>query len=250
MSDFPVMPDRLAALERDLRAAAGNGKQASRRRAPRRIGLAVAVAAALAAALVLTLSPGGRRPSSADAEPLVLRAPTVAIPRRYRTLGFGALYAQQVNEVGRRPAAADLRALARSGRRIRTTSARSIEAFGGTAYLLGAPGVWCLVAPDPEARFPSVETGTTCAPARDFRRIGISLMVGRRYVAAVPQGVPDPVLVRADGARQTLRPDEHGLVVVEALGERESVIRTDARGRTRADGPASGTGPAGAVRRP
>lgn len=238
MTEFPVMPDWLAALEDELRAAALRpdlAPRAPRRRRARRVGLAAALVAGLAATLVLTTGPDGHRTGPALARPLILKEATVAIPTQFRTLGAGALYAQRINAVGEPAARVDLPALMRSGRRVRVQSARQVPAFGGTAYLLGAPGVWCLTAPDPATLNPDIEVGVTCAPARDFARIGMALTVGSHYVAAIPQGVPNPVLQRADGTSKTLEPDEHGLVVVDSLGKAESVTRSDARGHTRVD---------------
>lgn len=75
----------------------------------------------------------------------------------------------------------------------------------------------------------------TCAPAREFARIGMALTVGRHYVAAIPQGVPNPVLQRADGTTKSLTPDEHGLVVVQTLAVGETVTRTDDQGHPQLD---------------
>jgi hypothetical protein len=232
VTDFPVMPDRLARLEVELRAAASPPASASRPATGRRVVLALAVMAAMTTAFVLAIGPGGRPGAPAFAGPLILRESAVPIPHRFRTLGGGALYAQLVSTVGRDRANKDFGPMLQSGRRLETQSARQIPAFGGTAYLLGAPGVWCLTAPDPAARQPDVEVGMTCVPAREFARIGIALTLGPHYVAALPQGVPDPVLHRADGTATTLKPDGHGLVVVETLNAGETVIRADNEGRT------------------
>jgi hypothetical protein len=236
MTNFSVMPDFLARLEVELRAAAARPPSTSRRRPVGRLAIALTLTAAITTTFVLALGPGGHPATRAFAGPLILREPTVGIPKRFRTLGPGALYAQRVNEVGEQAARDEFRVLRKSRDRIPTQSARQIPAFGGTAYLLGAPGVWCLVAPDPAALRPDVEVGVTCVPAREFARIGMALMVGRHYVAALPQGVPDPLLQRADGTKTTLKPDEHGLVVVDTLSSGETVIRIDDQGHTLADG--------------
>jgi hypothetical protein len=232
MTDFPVMPDFLAGLEVELRAAARRPASTSRRATGRRVVLALAVMAAMTTAFVLAIGAGGRQGTAAFAGPLILRESAVPVPHQFRTLGGGALYAQLVNAVGRDRANKDFGAMLQSGHRLKTQSARQIPAFGGTAYLLGAPGVWCLTAPDPAASQPDVEVGMTCVPAREFARIGIALTLGPHYVAALPQGVPDPVLHHADGTATALKPDEHGLVVVETLKAGETVIRADNAGHT------------------
>ncbi|HEX4364651.1 MAG TPA: hypothetical protein VHZ75_08885 [Solirubrobacteraceae bacterium] len=229
------MPDFLAALEHELRAAATPAAPATRRRPARRLVIAAAVVMLIATSFMLATGPGGRDATQAFAGPPILREPTVAVPERLRTLGAGALYMQRLDNVAEPASSKDLQALLASGRRIPTETARQIPAFGGTAYLLGAPGVWCLTAPDPATRHPDIEVGETCVPAREFTRIGMAMTIGRHYVAAIPQGVPDPVLTRADGASTTLRPDRHGLVVIDTLAAGDTVTRSDAQGLTSVD---------------
>jgi hypothetical protein len=220
------MPDFVAALERRLRAAALEQAGATagpaaaadpERRAPvarpdlgyrpsfrerladhrptrrRAFGAAVLVLATLVA-LVLAFSV---RTPPAVSGPDILNAPRVTDPEYLRrllgssmTMGPGADYAR----------------------------ARTVEAVGGQAYLVPVPRGWCLRVPAPSADPAGRGHGVGCTTDAEFRRVGISVVVGETLVAAVAEGVRNPTLTSPDGKVRTLQPNELGVVIVRRLG--------------------------------
>jgi hypothetical protein len=99
------------------------------------------------------------------------------------------------------------------------TAARPVKAFGSTAYVVTGDAGWCLVVPDTsiDAIGDSRSRGVTCGRRADVYRYGISLIVGRNALAAVPQGVPDPTVTSKDGTVRELKPTAQGVVVVEDI---------------------------------
>lgn len=115
------------------------------------------------------------------------------------------------------------------------TQARAIPAFGGTAYLLSGDDAWCLSAADPQAKRPDAERAVSCTRTNEFLHIGISLVVGNHYIAAIPQGVDNPTLMHADGTTESLEPNDQGIVTVDALAPGEKVTLHGTNGQNRTD---------------
>ena len=216
-NDFEAMHDYLSALELDLKAEAGaSGDPQRRTLAWRRPAIAIAFAAMLVIpALVISGSVG--HDTTAYGKPVILHTPAAEIPK---------------------PLKQGLALQLAAGPDATLTDARAIPAFGGTAYLLSGDGAWCLSAPDPEATTPDVENSVSCTHTAEFFRIGISLVVGNHYIAAIPQGVENPTLTHADGTTESLRPNHQGVVMVDTLTTGDTVSLHGTDGQTRIDRPA------------
>lgn len=213
-SDFEALPDFLRGLEDRLRAAAVPAvPRRTLGRRWRRPVLAVPVASAAAIALAVIVGPFGGSTVPAYGKPAILQTPATAIPAPLR----GGL----AHEIAIGSGAA-------------LDEARAIPAFGDVAYLLSGGDAWCLSAPDPAANRQDVERGASCTHTDEFLRIGVALIVGDHYLAAVPRGVPDPTLTGADGRRETLSPNEQG-VVAATLAAGDEVTRYDVDGARRTD---------------
>jgi hypothetical protein len=215
---FEAMHDYLTTLELELKAQAtqpapGRRDALSWRRPAIAIGI---VSMLVIPGLVLAGSIGREAP--AYGKPPILKTPAVDIPQPLKQ-GLALQLAAGPNST--------------------LTEARPIPAFGGTAYLLSGNDAWCLSAPDPEADHPQAETGVACTRTKEFFRIGISLVLGNHYIAAIPDGVRDPTLTRADGTTETLHPNEQGVVVVDALSAGDTVSLHGADGTSRTDRSAS-----------
>lgn len=213
-NDFDAMSNFLSRLEQDLKDEAVN---TGRRRAtvPRTRRLAVALPVAVVGAIVLAVAIGpfaGNTPP-AYGKPAILQTPPTTIPATLR--GGLAL------EVAAGPNAA-------------LDEARPVEVFGSTAYLLSGDDAWCLSVPDPAAARPDIERGVSCVDTDEFMRFGIALIVGDRYVAAIPQGIDAPTLRGRDSNTRRLDLDAHG-VVSARLATGDTVARYDIDGRTRHD---------------
>lgn len=214
-SNFDALPDFLGRLEHQLARAAAiqtprRGALASRWGRPI---LAAPVALAATVALAIILWPFGNSTPSAYGNPAILQTPATPVPAPLR--GGLAL------EIAAGPDAA-------------LDEARAIPAFGSTTYLLSGDDAWCLSAPDPGADRPDVERGVTCTDTAEFLRIGVALIVGNRYIAAIPEGVRPPASTRGDGQRKELQPNKQGVVAV-SLAAGETVTRYDIDGGTRTD---------------
>lgn len=218
-NDFQVMNDYLSALELDLKNQAAL-TATSRRRAPRlgRPMIALAFSAVVVSA-VLVISGSAGREVPAYGKPAILNTPASDIPEPLRQ-GLALQLAPGPNAT--------------------LTEARAVPAFGGTAYLLSGNDTWCLSAPDAESMTPDAEPGVTCTHTSEFFRIGISLVVGDHYIAAIPQGVENPTLTHADDTKVELRPNQQGVVVVEKLAPGDTVSLHGTGGQIRTDRPAAG----------
>jgi hypothetical protein len=117
----------------------------------------------------------------------------------------------------------------------RLTTARTIEAFGSTAYVVTGPSGWCLAAPDPKLSGDALRTGgVTCARSAQVYRYGITLAVGGNLIAALPANAKPPTLTSPDGSQQTLRPSDLGIVTaqVEESGSVFTLYGEDGSERT------------------
>jgi hypothetical protein len=208
MSEHP-MPDFTDALEEQLRVRAqvpcGAGDVASpARRRMRRRHTPVAVAALSCAALLVAVfaivaSDEDHTPA-AYGRPLILREHPTDAPEVIKRLQNG-MSARLV-----------------LGTDARLTTARAIEAFGSTAYVVTGPSGWCLAAPDPKLSGDALRTGgVTCARTRQVHRYGIALAVGGNVIAALPDNAKPPTLTTPDGSLQTLRPSDLGVVTAAVV---------------------------------
>jgi hypothetical protein len=213
--DAEAMHDYLAALELRLKSEAVHaGAGRTRTLARRRPAIAVAIVFAVVLPAVLVVGSLGGQAPRAYGKPAILQTAPVAVPAALKGhLAFNLA----------------------AGPRSTPLEARPIPAFGGTAYLLSGKDAWCLSAPDPAAGEPDIERGVTCTRTSEFLKLGISLLVGNHYIAAIPQGVDDPTLRHADGSTETLHPDEQGVVVVDPLSAGDTVSLHGTDGHTRID---------------
>lgn len=195
MSTRPtLMPDFVDALERDLRAAstAVTSRRARRRR---RATLVTTVALGATAAVVAVSSLASTSPR-AYAGPLIVEAPHVHDLRVARGLEAG-LVARHLLGDG-----------------VRFDQLRRIPTDAGPAFAAGGTRGWCLSVPDAASPNPRVERGVACAVSAAFERIGLSVSVGGRFVAVLPQGVPAPTLKRPGGEPRPVAPSAYGTVSV------------------------------------
>lgn len=225
--DFDALNDHLVDLERDLKAravAAPSLQSAGRWRLPHAVlpvaGAAVArplvavpvvVAGAIAFAVIAGVFAGNAPP--AYGQPAILDTPAMEVPPQMR--GGLAL------ELAVGPGST-------------LDEARPFDTSAGTGYLLSGGDAWCLSAPDPDADRPASEPGVGCVRTAEFMRIGLAIVVGRHYVAAIPRGVDSPTVTSPDGTQRDLQPDEFG-VVATTLEPGDSVTRYDIDGRKRTD---------------
>ncbi len=210
-NEFDAMDDYLGDLERHLRAQAVAPAPSRCRRRLALPALVVPVAAAGAVLVALLVGAFGGNTPSAHGRPVILDTPTVDVPVSMR----GGLALQLA-----------------AGRGKRLDDARPIAALGDDGYLLSGDDAWCLAIPDPAIGRPDAQPGVGCTDTREFMQTGIALVVRRRYVAVVAQGVPHPIVTRADGQRRELHPDSQG-VVVATLARGESVTRYGVSGQSR-----------------
>lgn len=213
--EFETMPDFLGELEDDLlkRAAA----QPASRRWPHSAwvrpiaGVSAAavwprpVGALLAAALALSLllHPGsvGRDSDTAYGQPPILKI--TPIP-----LNLGAIDAE-------------------------LTQARPFTVLGKPAKLLSGSGMWCISLPHRNPGELVDVPAVSCVKSAIFFRYGVTLSIGRTFVAVLPGDVRAPTLKHADGQRVTLHPDGLGVVAVRSLEPGESVTRYGTNGHPR-----------------
>lgn len=213
----PVMPDFTDALERDLRteaanlAAAASLRRSRRRRATLAAGLAIA-----AGTVAVVVSSLGSSTEPAYAGPLIVKAPQVDAPQVARQMERG------------------LMAQTTLGGDVHFDQVREIATDAGPAYLVGGTKGWCLTVPDAASPNPSQERGVTCATPAQFNRIGLSLSVGGRYVAALPQGVRNPTLKRTSMSTTELTPSKYGVVSL-AVRPGDVVTMYSTSGTPRAD---------------
>jgi hypothetical protein len=201
--NFEVMPDYLGALELELRAHALPVVTERGHRLRWRRPVFVTAVAVLALVPMLLIADTIRDQTPAYGRPAILAAPPVPVPASIRN-GFA------------------LKKKAGPGTSL--DRARPFRAFGDIAYLLDGDGVWCVSVPDPTAREPEVERGIACTRTRDFFRVGIQVVVRRSYVAVIPQGVKDPMLIHANGTRQSLQPNAQGVVTVAPIAPGDSFV--------------------------
>jgi len=214
--DYEAMPDYLNALEVELRAKASTETSAApahRQLIWRRPLIAVAAAAAIAIPVVVIAGSVGHE-QAAYGQPAILDTPATGIPQ---------------------PLKHGLALELAAGPDATLTQARPIPAFGDTAYLLSGDDAWCLSAPDPQAKRPDTERAVTCTRTNAFMRIGISLVAGNHYIAAIPHGVDNPTLTHADGTTETLAPNDQGVVTVDTLAPGDKVTLHGTDGQTTTD---------------
>ncbi|WP_157260679.1 hypothetical protein [Patulibacter minatonensis] len=222
------MPDFADALERHLRHAAAEAaagrlevsplpagvREPTRERArtrpagrPLRLGRPIAAlgSVALVAVLVVALLvAGGSGPGTGRAygAPLALRTPLVVLPdyARSQTLARDVL--------------------GPDGPKITRGHAVPLP-DGSTAYLYGNAAGQCLWAPDPLIPDPREGGGVTCTRTSAFLRFGIFLGMGTdtqgTIIAALPQGVRDPVVSRRGEVDRPLTPSTDGVVVLSTI---------------------------------
>jgi hypothetical protein len=214
-NDFEAMHDYLGALELELKAKAAHTETRWVRTPQwRRPLVAIVAVSALVIPVIAILASVGGQTEPAYGRPLILKTAAIEIPAPLKD-GLALQLAAGPNSA--------------------LTQARPVTAFGGTAYLLSGENAWCLSAPDPDARRPDAERSVSCTHTKEFLRIGISLVLGNHYIAAIPAGVKNPTLTRADGSNQDLRPDRQGVVVVDALAAGDKVTLHGTDGQTRTD---------------
>jgi hypothetical protein len=131
-------------------------------------------------------------------------------------------------DISSRPETAGLR------RRVGPTAdlehAWAAPALGGTAYLLRGADTWCVSAPDPATDRPDIERGVGCTDDQTFKRIGISIAIGRNFIAMIPDGVRHPVLRRPGAGERVLTASAHGVVVAPDLPNGSAVTLYDTHG--------------------
>lgn len=206
MSQDP-MPDFTAALEQRLRETAQqqalphSSKQArgSRRW---RIALPAATAIGLTAAALVVLASNGTSTSAAYGKPRILLAEPVSAPQVVAQLQEGMSVKLAL------------------GAEATLQEARSVPAFGGTAYVVTGDAGWCLAAPDPAmpdvaSANPARSGVVTCARTADVYRYGLYLGVGNNFIVALPDNAKPPTLRSPRGQARPLEPDEHGVVIGE-----------------------------------
>jgi hypothetical protein len=216
MTDNALMPDFVATLEQRLRAAAPSEavQRTARRGVARpRLALPAAASLALAAIAVTLIATDEHTTPAAYGRPLILSTPPVDASKQLQG-GIAMRLAL--------------------GPDAELTSARPIPAFGGTAYLVKGDRGWCLTAPDPDAPDPERERGVTCASNAALLKYGISLRIGGHFMAAIPQGVKNPVLARPDGSVRDLQPSGQGVVVADGLAAGTVIRVFSADGAARA----------------
>ncbi|HWI22138.1 MAG TPA: hypothetical protein VNT22_05925 [Baekduia sp.] len=193
MTDFLAMPDFQDGLEQKLRQRSLSMNARRPAVSPRRAAAAGTGVVALAIATILTLSVIDRDSGSAYGRPLALDGPTVDATTKL----------------------AQTRAL---GDDLRLDQAHEVPAFGTTAYLVQGDDRWCLIAPALASTVKAASADTVvCTSTAEIDRVGISLVVGDRLVAAVPEGAPAPTVGSATHPARELRPDNHGIVTTSDL---------------------------------
>lgn len=185
-----------------------------KRRGRRRIPIVAGASVALAAAILLVLTFSNRNSNTAFGHLSILDSPTVDVTH-------------QIN------AGLSMRRVL--GPDARLDRAHEIAFFGLKAYLVEGGHGWCLVAPDAGAHDPDRERGVTCTTAAELQKFGISLRVGSRYVAAVPDDVKRPVLHRRDGRVVRLQPDRLGVVKIGEVRSGDTVTLFSKSGAKRQD---------------
>ena len=214
------MPDFVAALERRLRGAAPDlaYPHPTRRRHgvpfARRVAGLAAAAGVLGVTAIMMAPSGNHGATPAYGKPLILNAAAVDVTRQ---LGGGIMVTQAL------------------GAGARLDQARPVPAFGGTAYLIQGEKGWCLSAPDPAASRPEIERGVTCMSSAEFLRFGISVRLGRYFVAAIPQGVRNPTIELADGTVRELHPSDLGVVTLDQANPGTVITLYGPDGSTRRD---------------
>ena len=206
-----LMPNFTDALNERLRKEAVRSARRSRRTQAG----AAALVTVLAATGVLLSTTGfwttGQTSLARAAEPLTALAPTVSGEVRLRdvaaTLGDGA-----VLERG-----------------------WSVPALKGSVFLAHNNARWCLSVPDPATSQPDVERGQSCKSTAAYRDRGLSLTIGNRFVAVLPDGIPDPTVTKPMGAPTSLTRIDRGLVLSPPLQEGSVIERVTAAGKTVTD---------------
>jgi hypothetical protein len=207
-----VMPDFTDRLEQQLRSAALAGGASPRRRRRgaafrlqvRHARLAAAGAACLAIALVAVLVSGlsDHATPRAYGKPLLLQTPTVDATTQFENSTYAA------ESLG--PGA-------------RFDHAYPITVFGGTAYVVSGDRGWCMSVPNPGLPDEHYPSAVTCTTNAQFLSDGIAVLVGSSYLAALPQGVKDPVVQRPGSTPEELEPSGQGVVVATGLPSGTSI---------------------------
>ncbi len=219
-SEAGAMPDFHELLARELRREAAQpvAALATRRsfawRSRRWVRPAAALgvpAAVAAAAVILFLAPD--RAVVAHAGPPVLQAPEVDPTQ------FGQSVLAQ----------------AAFGPDVQPEVAHEFSTEAGSAYLIGYDGGWCVSVPDPALPNGAQERGVSCVRKADFERFGIAVTIGRQYVAALPAGVPPPLLRTPGGERRTIAPSADYATVALQASVGSSIVRYSKDGATRVD---------------
>jgi hypothetical protein len=174
---------------------------------PLRIGRPVAAlgsATLVAVLVVVLLVAGGSGPGTGRAygAPLALRTPLVVLPEYARSQSS----ARNI--------------LGPDGPKITRGHAVPLQ-DGSTAYVYGNADGYCLWAPDPTFSDPREGGGVTCVRTAQFLRFGIVLGMGTdsqgTIIAALPQGVRNPVVSRQGQADRSLTPSSDGVVVLSTI---------------------------------